>query len=351
MGAITCDASEVVYIDAGLAGCCVAPDVKRAAVELTLYDIDSGKTRKRVLPGTIAPVEHRDSAAALARFPLAWSLVNKKLRILFPDIHSDSVGRIIFLLWTDLDVLSSFNKMPEEAPNGIQLPKGYARQNGVVTYDEMVVHGAHFQILSSGPFAVGLIPKRLNGASPEIIWYDLDNANIVVRMPLVGADDQTWMPCLSPKLFRWSEFQFEALRNVVLERESIRWVTSNGSQDIPTDSYSPVGSARITGRLVMSDDPKAEFPKDADWVIWEESDTDNRLCQMRGGRWSVCNDAPRKDAPKMIVVNNDANMVHLLYSKVIDPKDVEGSLKSIVEYLRSRGELSPGKNAGKGGNP
>ena len=134
MGAIACDASEVVYIDAGLAGCCVAPDVKRAAVELTLYDIDSGETRKRVLPGTIAPVERRDSAAAIARFPLAWSLVNKKLRILFPDIHSDSVGRIIFLLWTDLDVLSSFNKMPEEAPNGIQLPKGYARQNGVVIY-------------------------------------------------------------------------------------------------------------------------------------------------------------------------------------------------------------------------
>ena len=132
---------------------------------------------------------------------------------------------------------------------------------------------------------------------------------------------------------------------------ALRWLLAGGqadtvrdekithSEDFPPDGFSPVGSVRIAGKRVLSDDPKATFPKDADWLIWEKDGDAYRLCQMREGRWSVCKDVPRKDAPKTIVINNDSNTVFLLYSMGIDAEDVDGSLKKLVAFLRARGEL------------
>ena len=60
---------------------------------------------------------------------------------------------------------------------------------------------------------------------------------------------------------------------------------------------------------------------------------------MQDGRWSVCGDAPRNDAPKIIVINNDADTVFLSYTIGIDYADVEGTMKKIVDVLRKRGIL------------
>ena len=111
------------------------------------------------------------------------------------------------------------------------------------------------------------------------------------------------------------------------------------SQNVSPDGFDPVGSVRIAGKRVFSDDPKATFPGDADWLIWERSGDSRRLCKMQDGRWSVCGDAPRNDAPKIIVINNDADTVFLSYTIGIDYADVEGTMKKIVDVLRKRGIL------------
>ena len=83
---------DVVYIDHGLVGYCSSPEVKNAAVKFSLYDVNSGSTRTRFLPGSLFPTQRRDSSSYVARFPLAWSLADKKLSIIFPNLSLDAVG-------------------------------------------------------------------------------------------------------------------------------------------------------------------------------------------------------------------------------------------------------------------
>jgi hypothetical protein len=300
--------------------------------EVYVHGVDQFKERRHYVVKPDLP-PYYIIAQGKSRFPMAWTVKEKSLRCIFPDAASDAMNRVILGIFVVDDIV-----YPEKDMNRLNL-RGETEVDGggkLYCFRNRQLFG-----YSSGVFASNLLSDARN----VVTWYALSGTNFIARVPLAQENSDVWMPCAKPARFRWMDFLYTGWESYP-ER-----IVMLHSQDVVPDGFSPIGSVGVSGKKVMSDDPKAAFPKDADWLIWEESDTDNRLCQMRGGRWSVCNDAPRKDAPKTIVVNNDANMVHLLYSKVIDPKDVEGSLKSIVEYLRSRGELSPGKNAGKGGNP
>ena len=331
---------DVVYIDHGLVGYCSSPEVKNAAVKFSLYDVNSGSTRTRFLPGSLFPTQRRDSSSYVARFPLAWSLADKKLSIIFPNLSLDAVGRVAFLIWTDKDVTDTTDNRYEAGVNSFHPQKAFTVDNGIVVYNEWHGRGAHLGLLSSQPFAVA--PKE---GTPQVAWYDLDNTSIVAQLPFAHAESSDWEPCVSPLFVRVTEMRLPQEREGVLYAASLRDAVSLNSQDIPPDGFMPVGSARTAGRRVLSDDPKAAFPNESDWLIWEKSGDACRMCQMRDGRRSVCKDAPRKDAPKTIVVNNDTKTVCVLYSLTIDSADVDGSLKRLVDYLRSLGALPPVENA------
>jgi hypothetical protein len=323
---------ECVYIDNGFVAYCNQLAPRAMEHEVYVHGVDQFKERRHYVVKPDLP-PYYIIAQGKSRFPMAWTVKEKSLRCIFPDAASDAMNRVILGIFVVDDIV-----YPEKDMNRLNL-RGETEVDGggkLYCFRNRQLFG-----YSSGVFASNLLSDARN----VVTWYALSGTNFIARVPLAQENSDVWMPCAKPARFRWMDFLYTGWESYP-ER-----IVMLHSQDVVPDGFSPIGSVGVSGKKVMSDDPKAAFPKDADWLIWEESDTDNRLCQMRGGRWSVCNDAPRKDAPKTIVVNNDANMVHLLYSKVIDPKDVEGSLKSIVEYLRSRGELSPGKNAGKGGNP
>lgn len=323
---------ECVYIDNGFVAYCNQLAPRAMEHEVYVHGVDQFKERRHYVVKPDLP-PYYIIAQGKSRFPMAWTVKEKSLRCIFPDAASDAMNRVILGIFVVDDIV-----YPEKDMNRLNL-RGETEVDG----DGKLYCFRNRQLFgySSGVFASNLLSDARN----VVTWYALSGTNFIARVPLAQENSDVWMPCAKPARFRWINFLYTGWESYP-ER-----IVMLHSQDVVPDGFSPIGSVGVSGKKVMSDDPKAAFPKDADWLIWEESDTDNRLCQMRGGRWSVCKDAPRKDAPKTIVVNNDANMVHLLYSKVIDPKDVEWSLKSIVEYLRSRGELSPGKNAGKRGNP
>ena len=323
---------ECVYIDNGFVIYCNQLSPLAMEHEVYVRGVDQFESKRHYLVRPDWPPYHRNNLD-ISKFSTTWTLKERSLRCIFPDAVSDAMGRVTFGIFVVDDV-----DHPEKVANRLNLLSETDVDGGTKLY---CFTGRQLLGCSSGAFASTLFSDSKN----KVIWYGFSDTNFIARVPLAQENSDVWMPCAKPARFRWIDFLYTGWESYP-ER-----IVMLHSQDVVPDGFSPIGSVGVSGKKVMSDDPKAAFPKDADWLIWEKSGDDCRLCQMRGGRWSVCNDAPRKDAPKMIVVNNDANMVHLLYSKVIDPKDVEGSLKSIVEYLRSRGELSPGKNAGKGGNP
>ena len=322
----------MVYIDAGVAAYCDSPAVKDAAVELSLYDIASGRMCKRRLPGTLS-LSSNSAASPVLQFPLAWSLSGKRLSILFPNANIDSVGRIVFLVWADNDTSSFASKLQTDCANdGFPPSTAFTVTNGIAIYNEWHGRGSLFQPLSSIPFA---FVNSCNQEEKHTIWYDIDGTNIVARFPFANANSSAWQPCATPVYFRWSEFQFAALYNEVLKHESIRGAAAKGSLDVPADSFSPFGSVRITGRRVMSDNPNADLPADADWLIWEKGIDGYRLSKIRDGRWSACLGVGCLAAPKTIVVNNDSNTVFLLYSIDVDKEDIKGSFAKIVKFLQS----------------
>ena len=326
---------ELVYIDAGLACHCKSSAVKNAAVELSLYDIGSGIVRKRWLPGSLSPVERSD-ASCILRFPLAWSLSNKKLRILFPDLRTDAVGRIAFRVWGEEDVTS---------PHG-GLKSAFAMQDGVAIYNELPQRGGPLYVLGSEPFALAFSQFE---KTPVNIWYALDDTNVIARLPFATAGSYEWRPCTLPSHVRWEEVAFRLdFWPVPNDRISVWDERVDWSQDVSPDGFSPIGSVHLAGKRISCDDPRVCFPKDAEWLIWEQKDAACRLSLIRvGGWWSVCKDAPRKDAPKIVVVNNDEKSVFLSYSQEFDTSDVSNSLKRILFYLKEFEKNSKGE----GGEP
>ena len=289
---------EIVYIDNGFMSYCRSLEIKNTPVELYVSDITFSEVRNHSLSGTLYPW-YFNQDLSLPRFPLAWAIEKNILHIVFPDFISDAIGRISLLV-NSKDIITLKAK---HSP-----------------HDDKI----HFQVLSSSPDALAMTRFWQN---PQIIWYDISGTNVIARLPMTHEKADAWLPCEKPVKYKWMEASFPSGK--ILH-----------SEDFPPDgNFAPVGSVRVVGKRVLSDDANAKFPSDAEWLIWEADGDASRLCQMREGRWSVCKDAPRTDAPKIIVIDNDSNYVFLLYSMGMDTEDVEGSFKKIIAFLKEQDVL------------
>ncbi len=105
------------------------------------------------------------------------------------------------------------------------------------------------------------------------------------------------------------------------------------------DGYTPCVGVPIMGKIAQSDSSDFALPGDLDWLIWERNGDASRLCQVSGGRWSVCNEVPFADIPKIVVVNNDENSVFFSFSHEFNNDDVAGSMKRLIAHLQDNEAL------------
>ena len=327
--------AEMVYIENGIICCRSSLTLCNAEFGLHMCETDSVGPGMHYFVRPEYPPCFKDTAVT-SRFPLTWVIKDKTLKFIYPG--NDPMGRITLEIIAIDDITQ-----PTNIRKCLDFFSEVSTAGEIKTYTYR-----HRNLLGfrSRTFADILLSDSRN----EVLWYSLGDTNFIARIPLAReyAYDQNnvWVPCTNPVKFRWMEFRYTGWdTGWDSYRERLECLHS---QDIPSDGFTPVGSVRISNKRVLCDDPKAIFPKEADWLIWEKNGDNCRLCQMRGGQWSVCQDMTRKDAPRTIVVNNDSNTVFLLYSIGMDAKDVDGSLKKIVTFLRARGALSPRRKVNNG---
>ena len=323
--------AETVYIDGGLVSYCQSSNVNNAVVALYLHDIAFSKASQHYFLGFTRPTCISKDRSCMFRFPLAWSVRGKTLYIIAPDVVTSAIGRIMFQLLMLDDIAE-----PDRGPQDRVHETFTTMHDGVMVYHSASRRQPQFRAWWAEPSS----SRKLRDPRNEVVWYGVSDTNFIARLPLAYEGADTWRPCDEPVRFRWMECISVGWDSFERDVEVLH------SEDFPPDGFAPVGSVRIVGKRVLSDDPKAAFPQDAEWLIWESDGTAGRLCQMRGGRWSVCTDAPRTDAPKVIVVNNDSSTVMLCYSIAIDAQDIAGSMQRITDLLKERGVLEAG-----GGRP
>jgi hypothetical protein len=318
---------EIVHIDNDLICYCRPSNISNAVVSVHVYDPTFIKTQTNYLLSSTYPTYYSKDIPFMSRFSLAWSVKNKKLHVIAPDVVSDAMNYIMFQMLMVEDITMPDQEM-RSRDDKINIPVYFSNPAQRIL--------PRFGAWRSNTFAVNRLHDSQN---KTIIYYALSETNAIARLPMDREKGGGWQPCETPVKFKWMESSLSFTRNLSMPDAEILH-----SEDFPPDGFTPVGSVRIVGKKVMSDDPKAVFPKDADWLIWESDEHGvGRLCQMREGRWSVCADAPRADAPKLIVINNDSNTVFISYSMGVDDVDVEGSLKKIVAVLKERGLLQETK--------
>ena len=93
---------EKIYISNGYLNYCLSPDAANSAVVLYSFDIRDGECKQYYLPMTIVPeIDARnDGNKQIIKFPLAWYMNSEELLIVFHDLHSDAMGRVIFCLFS-----------------------------------------------------------------------------------------------------------------------------------------------------------------------------------------------------------------------------------------------------------
>lgn len=327
--ALFAETAERVHIENGVVVLCTPTIIRSVRFLLHVRGIERVGLRNHFylmpddLPGLM-------DLSRMSRFPSAWTVKGKTLKCIFPDVVRDAMGRIAFGMLTVDDVTDC-----EKKTGYYNFVGKNKASDGIMVYKYL---DRSVPDVSSCDFG----DCSLSDFRTEVIWYGLDGVNFIVRVPIAKKSllyDQNieWVPCVNPVAFRWKEFRFTGTEGPRVCLEELH------SQDIPPDGYSPIGCVRVVGKRILCDDPMVKLPTGAEWLIWEENNGNYRLCQMRGGRWSVYQGAARKDAPKTIVVNNDANAVFLSYSIRVNPANVDRSLEAIIGFLRTRNALTLGE--------
>ena len=137
-----------------------------------------------------------DGNKQIIKFPLAWYMNRKELLVVFHDLHSDAMGRVIFCLFStgrtrDFDFRSFTDYY--EYQNNIMKYKGFYFGVGGRKY----IYG-----MSSAPF----VDHRLTNNSK--IWYDFAGKNIIARFPSYSSFSD-WMPSEKPAYYKWMSYAIE----------------------------------------------------------------------------------------------------------------------------------------------
>lgn len=286
--------------------------------ELFLYDLFKNVAKKRIITRDYPYWSPEDVPKSYVnRFPRAWNIVNGVLTIVYPDFFSSATADVLFqrMTMTELEAFCEDD----------------AKWNTRTSCVEIDSRGLDF--MASGPFPIfqgrGLTVRELS-----LPWYAIGDAGMVVRLP----SDR--LP--SYGIHRWSP-EGRTISNLWVEVSWDGSIQSHENRGALTcfDGFYPVAGVCILGKNVRSDIADFIAPGKADWLIWERKDDEYRLCQMRDGRWSVCESASRKDAPKIIVVNNEEKSVFLSFSLEFDAGDVSNSIKRTIAYLKEHDVLHP----------
>ena len=310
---------EKIYISNGYLNYCLSPDVANSAVVFYSLDIRDGEWKQSYLPMTIVPEIYTkyDRNKQIIKFPLAWYMNRKELFVVFHDLESDAMGRVIFWLFStdkphDFDFLSSF--------------KAYEYQNNIMKYKGHYFAWdgrgdcKHIQGISSDPFAL----NRLTNNSK--IWYDFADKNIIARFP--GLNDkrvETWMPSENPPYYKWILYAIEDDKMIVIQDDKLK-------------GFTPLSSVSVKGKKVYADNgERINFPNDIDSIIWgiDNNSTPSIVLLSQSDEIKISKKNCPK-LPKLILANEDSDYVMFIFDRKIDSLNVQGSLQEIKDMLEKR---------------
>ena len=301
---------EKIYISDGILNYCLSPDAANSAVVLYSFDIRDRECKQYYLPMTIVPeIDTRnDGNKQIIKFPLAWYMNRKELLIVFHDLHSDAMGRVIFCLFsTDRTRDFDFRSFTDyyEYQNDIMKYKGFYFGVGGRIY----IHG-----MSSAPFA------RLTNNSK--IWYDFAGKNIIARFPSYS-DFSDWMPSENPAYYKWMSYAIEDGKIIVIQDDKLK-------------DFIPLSSISVKGKKIYTDNGETiNFPNDVDSIIWgidKKLSTPSIILLSQTDKIKISKkDYPK--LPKLILANEDSDYVMFIFDRKIDSLNVQGSLQEIKDML------------------
>lgn len=309
---------EKIYISDGILNYCLSPDAANSAVVLYSFDIRDRECKQYYLPMTIVPeIDTRnDGNKQIIKFPLAWYMNSEELLIVFHDLHSDAMGRVIFCLFStartrDFDFRSFTDYY--EYQNDIMKYKGFYFGVGGRIY----IHG-----MSSAPF----VDHRLTNNSK--IWYDFAGKNIIARFPSLSDKQENWMPLEKPAYYKWMSYAIEDGKIIVIQDDKLK------------DFY-PLSSISVKGKKIYTDHGETiNFPNDVDSIIWgiDNNSTPSIILLSQTDKIKISKkDYPK--LPKLILANEDSDYVMFIFDRKIDSLNVQGSLQEIKDMLEKRSLL------------
>ena len=303
---------EKIYISDGILNYCLSPDAADSAVVLYSFDIRDRECKQYYLPMTIVPeIDTRnDGNKQIIKFPLAWYMNSEELLIVFHDLESDAMGRVIFCLFsTDRTRDFDFRSFTDyyEYQNDIMKYKGFYFGVGGRIY----IHG-----MSSAPF----VDHRLTNNSK--IWYDFAGKNIIARFPSLSDKQENWMPSENPAYYKWMSYAIEDGKSIVIQDDQLK------------DFY-PLSSISVKGKKIYTDNGETiNFPSDIDSIIWgiDNNSTPSIILLSQTDKIKISKkDYPK--LPKLILANEDSDYVMFIFDRKIDSSNVQGSLQEIKDVL------------------
>ena len=310
---------EKIYISDGILNYCLSPDAANSAVVLYSFDIRDGERKQYYLPMTIVPeIDTRnDGNKQIIKFPLAWYMNRKELLVVFHDLHSDAMGRVIFCLFsTDRTRDFDFRSFTDyyEYQNNIMKYKGFYFGVGGRVY----IHG-----MSSAPF----VDHRLTNNSE--IWYDFAGKNIIARFPSLSDKQENWMPSEKPAYYKWMSYAIEDGKIIVIQDDKLK-------------DFTPLSSVSVKGKKIYTDHGETiNFPDDVDSIVWgidKKLSTPSIILLSQTDKIKISKkDYPK--LPKLILANEDSDYVMFIFDRKIDSSNVQGSLQEIKDMLKKRSLL------------
>jgi TPR repeat protein len=302
------------YINDGILSYCQAPEELEAAVKLYVMDLNSNEVRQHYLPGSIfVPSGIRKTSSIPVKFPLAWSVNKGNFRIIFPNLLSDAMGRISFRIWSEDNIFDLQTQ---------QTIKGFVDEDQTMRY-KGYWHGQPILFMNSVPFSTTSITNATNH-----LWYEVDGEDILARIPLQNANQNEWIPSVSPMLYRWVIYSIVNKYSIVAE-------------DIQHNDFTPLTAIKIQGKKIISDNGNIITSENVNWLIWG-IDRQNKPKELRVFHSNKVMRLAMKDClklPKIILSNEDSDYILLCYDDASNLSNMEDALNNISNYLNNNNLL------------
>ena len=337
--------ADTVYLESERFYFAVPPKDCKRMVPLYVCKPQEEESEKFYLPITLSPFQIFCSPD-VPPLSLFWFVKDRTPFSVMGDVGSSATGQYLIYLCPGVVREDSIDRVPDEIrKESCHIgPRPY-NARGIFPLTGFAFHyslspESPYTVISNVNYTADMPPhkkveriirkepdwKRLS--KQENLWCGLSCTSIVARMPIFPAYVR-WCPIENPRAVRWVEYLYDCHADGSSEKD----YTLLHSEEFPWDGFTPIAITRVAGQKIKRDDLSIALPKDADWLIWEKNTNGvTRLCQMKAGRWSPVREVPR--APQTIVIDNDTEMVHLLYDFAIDRADIDDSLRRLASLLK-----------------